>query len=214
MFDFIKTSNGAYYLTLSIAVIVWFFGGIGVFAGYHLNRVRGIESKAKAISAEADADAIRSEAADLRSKLVATSKELEETKAKTLTHDDILSYRTITTEKRKSFLKATKDLPKGRLFVSVVDNDTEAYQYALAINALLFDAGYEPTKQLSTIHSFSGPITEITAGIESKDAMPALAEPLIKAMLSIGVPVQPIILEQSARRGPEFLVITIGSKAR
>lgn len=143
-----------------------------------------------------------------------TAEVLAETKAKTLTHDDILSYRTVTSDQRKAFIEATKDLPKGRLFVIAVQGDTESYKYAEAITEMLFAAGYEPTEKPATVLPLSEPITRMTAGIESEENMPAFAEPLILALQGAGFPVQPIIVRGAASRGPEYVHISIGSKRR
>ncbi len=152
--------------------------------------------------------------AKAQERLRITEQELAETKAKTLSHGDILSYRTVTAEQRQAFIKATKELPKGRLFVIAVQGDTEAYKYAEAINEMLFAAGYEPTKQLSTVGNFGGPTTGITAGIASEENKPAFSEPLILALQGAGFPVQPIIVSGAASRGPEYVHITVGSKPR
>lgn len=207
MLEFLKTPAGAYNLTFILAIMGWLLSGVGIFAGFHLTKVRAIDSQEKTKVAIEERNRFQSQ-------LEATSKELEETKAKTLTHDDILSYRTVTSDQRRAFIDATKDLPKGRLFVIAVMGDTESYKYAEAINEMLFAAGYEPTKQVSTVGSFGGPTTGITAGIESEDNKPTFAEPLILALQGAGFPVQPIIVSGAASRGPEYVHITVGSKPR
>jgi len=52
MLEWLKTPSGAYNLTLIVAVIAWLIAGIGIFAGFHLNKVRTIEAEAKPEYAE------------------------------------------------------------------------------------------------------------------------------------------------------------------
>jgi hypothetical protein len=48
MFEWLKTSTGAYNLRLIVAIIAWLITGAGIFAGFHLNKLRSKEAEAKA----------------------------------------------------------------------------------------------------------------------------------------------------------------------
>lgn len=213
MLDIIKTSNGAYYLTLTIAIIVWFFGGIGVFAGYHLNRVRGIESSAKAAAAKAAEDDIRAKAAELQSKLDATTKELEETKAKTLTHDDILSYRAIKAEQKKLFLDGIKDAPKGAVKVWAVTNNDEAFQYAKAISTMLAEGGYQTGRVVNSWMSAT-PQEGIIAAVATQESITEYRSSFVAALMESGIKLRSIIGHPVATNQPEFIHIIVGGKPR
>ena len=54
MLDWLKTTSGAYNLTFIVAMISWLIGGIGLVAGFHLNKVKTLEAEAKAKAAETD----------------------------------------------------------------------------------------------------------------------------------------------------------------
>ena len=75
MLEWLKTPSGAYNLTLIIAIIAWLGAGVAIYAGFHLNKVRTIESQRKARESEEDKIRIKAELE------LATSK-LEDAKAK------------------------------------------------------------------------------------------------------------------------------------
>jgi len=159
-------------------------------------------------------DIQNAEKIEAQQRLIITEEELESTKARTLDHDDILSYRSITKEQREAFIAITKDSPKGKVFVICIQGDTESHQYATAINEMLFSAGYQPTNQVSTFQPFGGPVFGIQIGIESKEEAPIFTAPLIQGFVDTGFIIQPTIVSGAASRGPQFIHITVGSKDR
>ena len=52
MLEFLKTPAGAYNLTFILAIFGWLVSGVGIFAGFHLTKVRGVEAEAKARKTE------------------------------------------------------------------------------------------------------------------------------------------------------------------
>ena len=75
MLEWLKTPSGAYNLTLIIAIIVWLVGGAAIYAGFHLNKVRLIDSQRKTREAEEDKARIKAD-------LDLATRKLEEAKAK------------------------------------------------------------------------------------------------------------------------------------
>jgi hypothetical protein len=75
MLEWLKTPSGAYNLTLIIAIVAWLGAGVAIYAGFHLNKVRTIESQRKARESEEDKARIKAELE------LATSK-LEDAKSK------------------------------------------------------------------------------------------------------------------------------------
>lgn len=76
MFEWLKTSGGVYNLTLVIALVAWLISGIGIIGGFHLNKVRGIESERKASEARDERDRVRNELLTTQEKLATAEAKL------------------------------------------------------------------------------------------------------------------------------------------
>ena len=135
MLEWLKTPSGAYNLTFIVAIIGWLIAGCGVFAGFHLNKVRAIEAQQKARKAEADRAAIAE-------RLATTTAELERAKAITAELVVKATPRTLTSHQREAFIAAAAKAPKGFVTVSAIVSDPEAYAYANQFRSLLDAAGY------------------------------------------------------------------------
>src|SRR5438094_3976394 len=52
MLEWLKTPSGAYNLTFIIAIVGWIVAGFGIFAGFHLNKVRAVQAQPRTLTRE------------------------------------------------------------------------------------------------------------------------------------------------------------------
>ena len=76
MLDWLKTSSGAYNLTFIVALVGWAIGGIGLIAGFHLNKLKTVEAETKAKTAETDRATIAGELETARARTAELERKL------------------------------------------------------------------------------------------------------------------------------------------
>ena len=186
MLDALKTPSGAYNLTLIISGIIWLLSGIGIFAGFNVNRVKAIEAQQKTQNAEdakKTADSMR-QAAEKR--LADTEAELQTTKAKTAELALRLAPRMLTDEQRAGFLHFATNAPKGRVALQSAAGNQEALSYATAIKDLLTKAGFDVANDIRMFMATSPRTTSLTMKVKTINP-PAHAGVIHKGFESIGI---------------------------
>jgi hypothetical protein len=105
--------------------------------------------------------------------------------------DDRFAAKTISPEKRATFISFLKNYPKGpvRVFTISLDNDTSVY--AGQIRSMLDDAGYaEPDHAKAGLYNAAitvDPPADVAIVIGSRDKAPPYAAPLQAAFKAIGI---------------------------
>ncbi|MCB1100370.1 MAG: hypothetical protein KDN22_32690 [Verrucomicrobiae bacterium] len=124
------------------ALIAWLISGVGIFAGFHLNKLRTIEAQRKAAVAESDRAAIAT-------KLAATTAELEQSKAQTAEVASRLARFTVarqfTDPQRTTLRQALTAGPRGKVIITFLQVERDAAAYANQFAQLLTEAGFEVT---------------------------------------------------------------------
>ena len=198
MLDWLKTTSGAYNLTFIVAMISWLIGGIGLVAGFHLNKVKTLEAEAKARAAETD----RTEIAG----------ELETARARTAELERKLAPRQLTAEQRSEFIAALANAPKGPITVAYVSPQPESTGFVEQIRSLLIDAGFTiPAKsEYALSYTIAAPAPWFIAIVAFPNAQPAYALPIQQAFKQIGI--DAIATDGSQIVQPGELKIYVGSK--
>ena len=198
MLEWLKTTSGAYNFTFIIAMISWLIGGIGLVAGFHLNKVKTIETEAKAKAAEADRATIAGQ--------------LKTARAKTAELEHRLAPRQLTAEQRSTFIAALADAPKGPVIVAYVSPQPESTAFVEQLRSLIVDAGFTiPAKsEYALSYTIAAPSPWFIALVAFPAAQPPYALPIQHAFKQIGI--DAIATDGSQIAQPGELKIYIGSK--
>ncbi len=95
--------------------------------------------------------------------------------------------RTLIGEKRDTFVKQLADVPKGKVEVSVITGDPEAYTFAAQLWNALKDAGFDVGPQLVSFTLFGPPPVGVIIGVKDKDKQPPYGGEIQKALKSIEI---------------------------
>jgi hypothetical protein len=175
MLEWLKTSSGAYNLTFIVALTSWLVGGIGLIAGFHLNKIKTVEAELKAKSAE-------SQRAELASKL-------EISQVKTAELEKRLAPRQFTAEQRARFISALAKAPKGPVTIVYSDRQQETVKFVDQMKSLIIDAGFEvpTTPEYTFAYTIQPPGPWFISLVAITGAEPAYARPIHLAFQAIGI---------------------------
>ena len=140
MFEWLKTPSGAYNLTLIVAIVAWVITGIGIFAGFHLNKMRTIDAQEKAKRSEAARE-------ELVGQLAGTKAELEHSKAKTEELASKLARFTVPRQLSKEQTDTMKRVlaagARGKVVITFLNVEKDASAYAKQFERLFTECGFE-----------------------------------------------------------------------
>jgi hypothetical protein len=175
MLEWLKTSSGAYNFTFIVAMISWLVGGIGLVAGFHLNKVKTVEAEAKARKAETD-----------RTEIAA---KLETANAKTAELEKKLAPRQLTPQQRKQFISALADAPKGPLTIAYSNPQPETIDFVAQIRSLVIEAGFEVSapSEYTLAYTIDPPAPWFISLVAVPGTEPPYAQSIHHAFRSIGV---------------------------
>ncbi len=138
MLEFLKTPAGAYNLTFILAILGWLVSGVGIFAGFHLTKVRAIESEEKARQAEVQRIETAEELRIAKAEAAAAKKQVDELEIKQ-------RPRVIDDKQHQALVAALKAGPKGKVVVTFLSVEGDAQKYAEQITSIFTDAGFDVT---------------------------------------------------------------------
>jgi hypothetical protein len=144
MLDALKTPTGAYNLTLIVSGIIWILSGIGIFAGFNMNRVKAIDAQAKTAEAEA-ATKVANERTE------ATEAELRETKNKLAIVQKKLEPRRLSASQIQTMTLILGPSPRqGHIDIIVpLSSGDDAMAFALDIYRLLKPLGFDVSEPIN-----------------------------------------------------------------
>lgn len=205
MLEFLKTSSGVYNLSFIITLIGWLIAGVGIFVGFHLNKVRASESQEKARIAIEERDKIQRQ-------LDATTNELAKAKEQSQATADQVSYRIITEQQAEAFLRATRDSRKGKFIMKFRSGDDEAEQFAREIGSLLLDAGFEHPEGTKLTGVMNSSTVGVSIDVEDSKGIMDHGRAVIAGLRAIGIDAQPTKSRYQDAEG--IISITVGLKPR
>ena len=140
MLEWLRTPSGAYNLVQIFAIAAWLVSGIGIIAGFHLNKIRELDARAKATQAEI-------ERATIATKLEVSVLELDKAKAEVVTvksHlDRITKPREISEIQEREFIKALHGCPTGEIIITYLSTEDDARMYANEFASLFQKCGFK-----------------------------------------------------------------------
>ncbi len=136
MLEWLKTSSGAYNLSLIVAVVAWLVTGIGILTGFHLNKVKTLEAQGKATKAE-------KERAAVAARLETTAKELTQAKARTSELERKVAPRHLSQSQMEQMAEFLRPAPRGRIDIIVpLSSGDDALAFAEEIANFLRTVGF------------------------------------------------------------------------
>jgi hypothetical protein len=200
MLEFLKTSAGAYNLTFILAILGWLITGVGIFAGFHLTKVRAVESDAKARKAEVQRVETVEELRIAKAEASAAKKLADDLEAKQRPRsipDDVLA--TITAI-------ASTAPKKDILQITCVVGDNEAWALAEQIKSAFEKGGFTFDRIVPVITT--PPFSGIRAG--SRDLRPSPVHDAVGVILKHFK--MPLSAEPIPENEPFVWSIRIGKK--
>jgi hypothetical protein len=197
MLEWLKTTSGAYNLTFIVAMISWLVGGVGLVAGFHLNKVKTIEVEAKAKKAESDRAAI--------------ALQLETAKAKTAELETQIAPRQLSDEQRTKFVKFLDGAPKGPVAIIYV-SPGESMDFAEQIRSLMESAGFSVPPKPEYAFGIAAPTRPpwFVTILVNNSGQPLYTGPLQRAFQHVGI--DAIGIDGLGNPPPGELKIYIGNK--
>jgi hypothetical protein len=185
----IQTWNRAYVWALGIALLV---GAFSFWAQRQaILRSGELVTASNDLSKEKDRQLQR----DLKEKdeaIAKLDKERAEAEKSLLELQERFAPRTVSPEQRTTFLKEVASEPKGKVSISVVTGDPEAFAYATKLFELLRDAGYDVGPQVTSFTLFGQPPVGLTASILNQTNPPPFADALLRGLKLIDANVRGI----------------------
>jgi uncharacterized membrane protein len=117
--------------------------------------------------------------------------------------------RSITDEQHALFLAELKDIPKGKITVTIFSHDPEITQYANQLRDLINDAGFDADFVKTDIDADWTP-AGVILGVKNDKIQPPFAVPLQHAFSGIGIHTEGII--DASIEDTDTLHIIVGSK--
>jgi hypothetical protein len=141
-----------------------------------------VASSERTAKLENQTTAARAEVAKLQIAVAGAETKRAEAERALLELQERLKPRTVTPEQRDAFVKALSGVPRGKVNISVITGDPEAFTFASQLFEILGSIGFDVGPQMGSMTLFGKPPVGITASIASQSSAPAFAEPLLDAL--------------------------------
>jgi hypothetical protein len=121
--------------------------------------------------------------------------------------------RTLTGQIRDKFLEDLAGAPRGKIIVSVIANNPEAFTFASQIRDTLQGAGYDSGDNMQSFMPMgSAPLVGLSVGIRDEKQQPPFAGSLQRAFEAIGIKVLARVGDLAPNLTTDTVVIHVGVK--
>jgi hypothetical protein len=200
--------------------VVWlaFAGLFTIWFSWRVWKAGNEEQSAVADAASERISIVEGEASNAKASQLRIEKDLIESKTKLAEADRALLeiqerfvFRTLTGQARDKFLKELEGAPRGKIRVSSIANNAEAFAFASQISDTLRTAGYDLGKKLN---SFIGGdlLVGVSIGVGDEKEQPPFARSLQRAFEAIGIKAVGRVGNLPPSVTPDTVVIHIGAK--
>jgi hypothetical protein len=177
MLEWLKSPSGAYNLTLILTTVAWLLAGVGIFAGFHLNKVRTMDAQAKTAQAEADRQSIAAE-------LATTAVELQAAKSQTAELRKRLAPRHLTDAQKEAMIRILQPSPRGQVEIIVpLSSGDDALAFADEIFQLLRKLEFNVATPIQAAYT---PITGLRVQVKEQSSTPTAGGYLQGALREAG----------------------------